>query len=1020
MQRKTLSWLHISDIHFREQTAWRENPTRAALLKLLAEQFRDNALPKPDLIFCTGDIAFGELSKSSMAQQYGYANDFFVCLAKTCDIQRGRIFLVPGNHDIDRKAVNTDAQEALNDKADKPREHETVINQRFEEKTREQLDALERLKHYGTFVEQQFAHQHDIDGRHVYAICADVNGLRVGIGGFNSAWSCAGPEDDRHIWLAAQWQFNYMQRKLEDADFCIGLMHHPVDWLNEAERDVSTRRIASNFHFWLHGHAHNAWVRPETGCITIAAGAVGAEHDDEFGVNLVELDLETKTGKVHLFRYSVRDNGWTISPVPTHAPQGVWPIALPPLPARVRTQTDPASQPRKPANDAAPAMPTPFNSAIRTPKLYGRDVLIGTLMEKSQTCNTLAIYGMRGNGKSELIQALLKQTLFDSMGPPLRINAHGEYRAADLFRQLAPLLGDTAEFPTPPLGSRETITQALKERYPAPRPVCIWIDRAHLLFSGKGWVNAELGQLFLACNQAFSDRLHWFFELRERPVHLGLLGFTCHQEEVPGLDRNSLAQYLREAAPAGKEVEWTYTGDELKRLYQWLGGGQGEQAHPLATRLLIEVALGKQLNPCEALTQLHREAQQRLEDALLVDLYQSVLSDQERKLLQAMSLYREPIPHDHADRLEAALGVTNAWARLDQRCLLPSDPMQQSFYLHGFIAEWVIKQLDQRAKEHLHALVAEAWLRDLNGTRRITQPNIQRANEAFHHLLCAQQHQRLEEINSTLFGPNQDWVCRQLWAYDERLFAQKAPIKSQQQVLTLITKIDPTDHKAWRFLGESLRKTEGPKSQTALDCFESAHRLDPSFPQYLANLGEVLTAQGRSGADSFLNLLIKAKQQHPESINGYVVSIEAKALTMTDQAPLASTLRQRQIDQGSSDPAFFAAEAEYQASIGNATSALTLLDLAEKRGCANEYTTSVQAGVLQKQGDGPTASTLRQSQIDQGSRNPAFYSAEAEYQASIGNAPHALALLDLAEKRGCTEEYITSIRAKIERGSQKI
>ena len=31
---------------------------------------------------------------------------------------------------------------------------------------------------------------------------------KVGIAGFNSAWSCAGLEDDRTLWLAAEWQFN--------------------------------------------------------------------------------------------------------------------------------------------------------------------------------------------------------------------------------------------------------------------------------------------------------------------------------------------------------------------------------------------------------------------------------------------------------------------------------------------------------------------------------------------------------------------------------------------------------------------------------------------------------------------------------------------------------------------------------------------------------------------------------------------------------------------------------------------
>ena len=86
--------------------------------------------------------------------------------------------------------------------------------------------------------------------------------------------------------------------------------------------------------------------------------------------------------------------------------------------------------------------------------------------------------------------------------------------------------------------------------------------------------------------------------------------------------------------------------------------------------------------------------------------------------------------------------------------------------------------------------------------------------EPVRNLVCdAQQvqHERVFEISSNLFGPNLDWwVCHQLWTNDERLFVQKAPIKSQQEVLSLITQIDPTDHKARRFLGESLHKTKDP------------------------------------------------------------------------------------------------------------------------------------------------------------------------------------------------------------------
>lgn len=530
-QNAELNWLHISDIHFQPKKDWRDMPARGSLLAFLRQQFTDGKLPKPDLIFCTGDIAFGEAAKATMAQQYAYANDFFTELLKVCSLPRDRLFVVPGNHDVNRTKVNQDAQMALVAKAQEPRRYEDTINQRFEGAGLEHQQALQRLTDYGSFIQDRLPHQSNPE-RHVYAKVLDIRGVKIGVAGFNSAWSCAGPEDDRHIWLAAQWQFNHVQPLLEPAQLRIGLIHHPVDWLNEVERDVSTRRIASNFDFWLHGHSHNAWVTPGPTCTTVAAGAVGGDTSEEFGVNLVSLDFAANRGKVHLFSYSARDDGWVRKPIPHQAPDGVWPLALPALPESKASAVLPNSLP-----------------APRSPKLYGREALIGRLALQAKSKNVMVIYGMRGNGKSEVIKALLQQPIFTGREQPLRITVHPEYGVTSFFRQLAPLFGDTSEQPRLPQGSKDEMVAALRQKYTHAVPACIWIDKAHLWFNEYGWRDPNLAQLFHACRIAFSERFHWFFELRERPGTTGLFGSTSHEEEVPGLDKASLGECLKDAAP---------------------------------------------------------------------------------------------------------------------------------------------------------------------------------------------------------------------------------------------------------------------------------------------------------------------------------------------------------------------------------------------------------------------------------------------------------------------------------------
>ena len=126
-------------------------------------------------------------------------------------------------------------------------------------------------------------------------------------------------------------------------------------------------------------------------------------------------------------------------------------------------------------------------------------------------------------------------------------------------------------------------------------------------------------------------------------------------------------------------------------------------------------------------------------------------------------------------------------------------------------------------------------------------------------------------------------------------------------------------------------------------------------------------------------------------------------------------MRQAQITQVARNPAFYNAEAEYRLSLGERAEANRSLDMVTQRGCANAYTESIRAKVLEAQGDGPAASALRQARINQGDRDPTFYVAEAEYQLSLGEHAEANRFLDLAKQRGCVDAYTESIRAKVQR-----
>jgi predicted MPP superfamily phosphohydrolase len=1038
--KNNLTWLHLSDIHFHPKTKWRDSVAREGLIDYLGKMFTDDNTTRPDLIFCTGDIAFGETHCSPLAEQYKEAQDFFNELLKVCGqddkpLPIERLFVVPGNHDINRNNINSDAQETLTRWAtDEAAKRIGTINQRFENRSTEFKDAIKRLKDYGQFINNYLPHQTDADERHCYAQIVDINGLNVGIAGFNSAWTCAGPEDDRTVWLAAEWQFNAAHEAIKSTDIRIGLIHHPVDWLNLADRDIATRRISTDFHFWLHGHVHNQWLEPGQNHITIAAGAVGAGHSEEFGINLVCIDLDTRKGVADLHEHKQGGKSWKVATIEEHAPRGQWKFDIS---ANIKAIEPPTSNK---INIAAPSSPEQQLQAQqpaelpakRAFKLYGRNQLIKDAIAKLNQLPFLLVYGLRGNGKSKLIEALGQEPLLKSKEPH-RFSVSLFTTADELFRQIATLLGETAEFPIAPQGdSIATIAAEIKRRYPNPRPAWIWIENAHHLLDAQGFRDSKLRLLLMGLHAALGDQWHWLFELRERPPQ-SVLGGVANECEVPGLDKDSLKEWLSAAAPEQVVTAWTYSGSELKKIYQWLGGDHGYQAHPLATQLLIEVAVGQNETPLQVLERHREHFDEGIENRLLGDLYFNVLNEAERQLLQAFALYRSAIPHDHVDLLEHRLKAVDAWLGLDRRCLLSSNAAHSEYYLHSFIAGWLRSrqlgytvqdeedggdfaettgqaQIDQTRS--LHSAIAQCWLNQLGNSKRMTQLNISRALEAFHHLIAVGDSVRIQDIAVELLTGNKAWAQQRIEQLYNHLHKIRAPIAQLRATLEYAAHLNPDDHKVQRFLGECWAKEESWSSNKALECFENACRLNPSFPQYWANLGKALLKQGRDGAEDFLNRLVNLEREHPKAIDDHVRSIKADCFNLVGDPQQAAALRMEKINTNSRNAAFYADEAKARLDAGNAAGALEILDKAEQNGCANEYTQSIRANVLQ-QTDPQQAAALRMQYINAGSKHAAFYADEAKARLDAGNAAGALEILDKAEQNGCANEYTQSIRANV-------
>ncbi|WP_437961154.1 hypothetical protein WME76_17000 [Sorangium sp. So ce119] len=677
-----------------------------------------------------------------------------------------------------------------------------------------------------------------------------------------------------------------------------------------------------------------------------------------------------------------------------------------------------------PAASAPPGAPVG-----RKPKLFGREALLKEAATRLQQRPVLLVYGLRGTGKSAFIEGLARVEPLAGR-ERVRLTAGPYTTASEIFRYFAPILGETAELPQVPTGDDGAIRREIGCRYPNPRSAWVWIDMAHHLLDERGFRSPDVARLLVGLCAALGKQCPVVLELREKPPEalLRTLANVCH---VPGLDKQSLEECLRDGAPDEQQSRWSYKGTELKRLYHWLGGGHGNQAHPLAIQLLIEVARGHGETPLDVLNRHRGDFEQKVEEVLLADLFNNVLNEPERRMLRALALYRSTIPHDHADALERHLGVAGAWDGLDRRCLLASSPEQSQYYLHSFISGWLRTCMGyvghgedteadgqgfknasvEREVRALHAVVARCWLDQLMRSRRVTQQNIGRALEAFHHLVAAGEPGRIQDIAVELLTGNRAWAIVRIERLYEYLFKSRAPVHAQRLALEYWATLEPENHKVQRFLGECWVKEEGWTSAKALRCFEEACRLEGNFAPYWSNLGKALLAQGKEGAKEFLARLAVLEEERPRAVDDHVRAIQAHCLSLVGHENEAAAVRMAKIRAGSRDAVFYADEAKARLEAGNAAGALEVLDLAEKNGCTDEFTTAIRANALAHCGRDEEAAAVRMAKIRAGSRHAAFYADEAKARLEAGNAAGALEVLDLAERNGCTNEFTTAIRA---------
>jgi 3',5'-cyclic AMP phosphodiesterase CpdA len=90
-----LTWLHLSDFHIRMGDSYDRDVVLGALVRAV-RRFRERGR-SPDVVFATGDVAF-----SGKSGEYEIATAFFDEVLDAAGLERRDLFVISGNHDVDR------------------------------------------------------------------------------------------------------------------------------------------------------------------------------------------------------------------------------------------------------------------------------------------------------------------------------------------------------------------------------------------------------------------------------------------------------------------------------------------------------------------------------------------------------------------------------------------------------------------------------------------------------------------------------------------------------------------------------------------------------------------------------------------------------------------------------------------------------------------------------------------------------------------------------------------------------
>ena len=284
--------LHISDFHYLSKAK--------AEFDRVVEKMADSlkTQDKIDIIVFSGDLIHKDASVALFKEA---ADCLFTPVFEATGLDKTRLLLCPGNHDLSLKDELPIVSDSLNAK-------NTAKSLDDFCDTPQQLDlSLTRFIEYNAFVRDYFGTTANSEPMYDWFV-REVNGKKIGFVAFNSAWRCVKSEQDRGNLLYPVRYVHDALDKVKECNLVLCNMHHNIsDFKFFIEKDIEDV-ICDRCHLLFTGHYHkgkmSALLSPN-GMLHSTAFATFNRYDSgsEYGYLIIDIDEDSFDVKATPFRF---------------------------------------------------------------------------------------------------------------------------------------------------------------------------------------------------------------------------------------------------------------------------------------------------------------------------------------------------------------------------------------------------------------------------------------------------------------------------------------------------------------------------------------------------------------------------------------------------------------------------------------------------------------------------------------------------------------------------------------------